>query len=58
MEKTKHHNTMYKLTIHYLKHGVENKIYVESTLRSDLEDIVRQISLEGVITIEFDHIIK
>lgn len=49
---------MYKLTIHYLKHGVENKIYVESTLRSDLEDIVRQISLEGVITIEFDHIIK
>ena len=46
---------MYTLEIHYYKHGVENRIYAQSTLRSDLEDIVRQISLEGVITITFDH---
>ena len=49
---------MYKVTIHYYKHGVENKIYLESTLRSDLENIVRQIDLDGVISITFDHIVK
>ena len=44
---------MYTLIIHYYKNGIENEIRIQSTLRSDLEDIVRQVSLEGVVTITF-----
>ena len=49
---------LHTLTIHYLKDGIENKIRIESSLRKDLEDIVKQIDLRGVITITFDVIKK
>ena len=44
---------MHTITIHYHKDGIENRIYVQSTFRKDLEDILKQIDLRGVISITF-----
>jgi len=44
--------------IHYILNGTENTIRIESSLRSDLIRIVRDMDYEGVTSITFDKVIK